>query len=419
MDRVKPERRAPFGDNREVGQRGAQTHTKLLDAALEIFGESGYHGARVEAIAERAGCSRPTFYQYFSDKGELFRQLAGTLADELDSLMADIGEVDSSAAGRAALGVWIDGLLDLHSRHGPVFRAFEASLRADELMTTGAHRRYQRMGKSLARALSRPLASEVQLDRYAAVVNSTATRACGLWQRMPGSLTRERFASGLADFTHRCFFGPRIGVNVHAQVGGPASGSRVGRRPPPAPEALPTHPRARRAREKLLAAATEIFGRIGFDRARIDDIVHQAGMSHGSFYRYFAGKQAIFEELSRPALEDMLLLLGGLPDPRGGFASWSRRLYQTYAIHGSLFSAWSEMGGANPSLSRGVEAEVSEVVADALAERCHGDIEVDRIVLIAHTERGPYMAHVYPDFALGDAVASTALILERAFFGPP
>ena len=62
-------RRAPFGDNPTVGLRGASTQRRILDAALEVFAEHGYHDARVELITEAAGCSRPAFYQYFSSQG--------------------------------------------------------------------------------------------------------------------------------------------------------------------------------------------------------------------------------------------------------------------------------------------------------------------------------------------------------------
>ena len=51
-------RRAPFADNPQVGARGQRTQQRILDAALEVFGESGYHGCGVDAIATRAGCSR-------------------------------------------------------------------------------------------------------------------------------------------------------------------------------------------------------------------------------------------------------------------------------------------------------------------------------------------------------------------------
>ncbi|NLG84234.1 MAG: TetR/AcrR family transcriptional regulator [Firmicutes bacterium] len=52
----------PKGDKRE----------KILQAAAEVFGIAGFHEARIEEIAERAGIGKGTIYLYFKDKQELY-----------------------------------------------------------------------------------------------------------------------------------------------------------------------------------------------------------------------------------------------------------------------------------------------------------------------------------------------------------
>lgn len=51
----------------------------ILDAALILFAERGFHGAPTSLIAERAGVGVGTIYRYFKDKDalihELFREL--------------------------------------------------------------------------------------------------------------------------------------------------------------------------------------------------------------------------------------------------------------------------------------------------------------------------------------------------------
>ena len=81
-------RRAPFGANPTVGERGTDTQRRILAAGLDVFAESGFDGARVELITERAGCSRPAFYQYFSSKDDVFWKLASRLGHE----MVELGE---------------------------------------------------------------------------------------------------------------------------------------------------------------------------------------------------------------------------------------------------------------------------------------------------------------------------------------
>jgi AcrR family transcriptional regulator len=55
---------------RKPGERPQQ----ILDAALEVFGETGVAGARLDEVADRAGVSKGTIYLYFPNKEELFKQ---------------------------------------------------------------------------------------------------------------------------------------------------------------------------------------------------------------------------------------------------------------------------------------------------------------------------------------------------------
>jgi AcrR family transcriptional regulator len=75
MDRITAERRAPFGGSPQVGGRGRRPQHRLLTAALEVFDEVGYQGARIDTITDRAGCSRPTFYQCFAGEETRFDRL--------------------------------------------------------------------------------------------------------------------------------------------------------------------------------------------------------------------------------------------------------------------------------------------------------------------------------------------------------
>ena len=58
-------------------------------------------------------------------------------------------------------------------------------------------------------------------------------------------------------------------------------------------------------KEKILEAALEIFSEKGFHVATVDEIAEQAGLGKGTLYRYFANKEALFNELVRIRLEDL------------------------------------------------------------------------------------------------------------------
>ena len=56
--------------------RRRKTRDRLIDAAYEVFAETGIHAASVEMISERAGFTRGAFYSNFATKEELFFALA-------------------------------------------------------------------------------------------------------------------------------------------------------------------------------------------------------------------------------------------------------------------------------------------------------------------------------------------------------
>lgn len=68
-----------------------RTRAAILDAATQEFSAHGLEGARVDAIAERAGVNKRMLYHYFGDKDALFLAV-------LEAAYADIrrreGEID-------------------------------------------------------------------------------------------------------------------------------------------------------------------------------------------------------------------------------------------------------------------------------------------------------------------------------------
>ncbi len=59
------------------------TKQRILDAAVEVFGERGYRGASVDGVALAAGVTKGAVYYYFTDKDDLARDLQHVLWDQL------------------------------------------------------------------------------------------------------------------------------------------------------------------------------------------------------------------------------------------------------------------------------------------------------------------------------------------------
>ncbi|HLY83998.1 MAG TPA: TetR/AcrR family transcriptional regulator [Acidimicrobiales bacterium] len=80
---------------------------QLLDVAVEVFADRGYHGTSMEGVAEAAGVTKPVLYQHFSSKRGLYLELLDDVGSRLvdavtTSLAAASGPRHQVEAGFAA-----------------------------------------------------------------------------------------------------------------------------------------------------------------------------------------------------------------------------------------------------------------------------------------------------------------------------
>lgn len=69
----------PPGDSSKLS-----TRDRILNAALDLFSEKGFHLTTVDEIADRAGVGKGTFYRYFSNKETLFNELVRLRLKDLE-----------------------------------------------------------------------------------------------------------------------------------------------------------------------------------------------------------------------------------------------------------------------------------------------------------------------------------------------
>jgi AcrR family transcriptional regulator len=61
----------------------ARRRRQLLDVALQVFAERGFHDTSMNDVAEAAGVTKPVLYQHFRSKRELFGELLADVGREL------------------------------------------------------------------------------------------------------------------------------------------------------------------------------------------------------------------------------------------------------------------------------------------------------------------------------------------------
>jgi TetR/AcrR family transcriptional regulator, fatty acid metabolism regulator protein len=71
----------------------ADKRTRILEAAIRVFAEHGYHGARVGDIAEDAGVAHGLLYHYFASKDDVLRTI---FVENWGALIARFRAVEAS-----------------------------------------------------------------------------------------------------------------------------------------------------------------------------------------------------------------------------------------------------------------------------------------------------------------------------------
>ena len=143
-----------------MGADSAETRARILRAAREVINERGYEAANFQAIASRAGLSRPTMHYYFHSREEIYDCLVAEAysivadciaqAKRQDTLMDQLTTFATAAdrsgfADQTMLRFVITARLESHrcaslrENPGPVVSAVEAFYASvvDEAMTRG------------------------------------------------------------------------------------------------------------------------------------------------------------------------------------------------------------------------------------------------------------------------------------------
>jgi AcrR family transcriptional regulator len=79
--------------------------TRILAAMVNVVGEQGFHATRVTDVIARAGVSRKTFYEHFSDKEECFLAAFDGALAELMRITSDAFEGPDDWTDRVREGV--------------------------------------------------------------------------------------------------------------------------------------------------------------------------------------------------------------------------------------------------------------------------------------------------------------------------
>lgn len=94
------------------------TRSRILDAALDVFSNKGYHEASVDEIVDRSSTSKGSVYFHFPNKQKLFLALVDKFADLLERRITEA--IEGEAIGIARVNAALRACLETFGKYRPL-----------------------------------------------------------------------------------------------------------------------------------------------------------------------------------------------------------------------------------------------------------------------------------------------------------
>jgi AcrR family transcriptional regulator len=193
-------------------------------------------------------------------------------------------------------------------------------------------------------------------------------------------------------------------------------------------DAIVASPAADR-RQQLLEHALAVLSRRGYAASRVDDVCAAAGISRATFYRYFEGKDQVFDALIDLMMEEVLdtaAHLGAVTPDEAGRATLAHWLADLVAITerwGPLVEEVNTLRASNTE-ARSRAVALTARFADLLGERFAAggvtgvDTTMAALAIIAMTDRTAHQIRTWGLDLDHDAVIDALATLSMKMLHP-
>src|SRR3954452_20853359 len=167
---------------------------RVLDAALELFGERGYHATSIADIGQRARIAKSVLYHYFESKAALYEAIVEAQSTELLERVASALPSDPDAPRlRAGLDAYLGFLVERPA----AWRLLVRDPPADPALV----RVHDRLARQRLDALSGLLAAPAKRGSAGPHIElvSTAIRAFAAWWYEHREVPQEQVAEAIVD----------------------------------------------------------------------------------------------------------------------------------------------------------------------------------------------------------------------------
>jgi AcrR family transcriptional regulator len=361
-----------------AGNRKSTQRKRLIDGMLHACLRHGYGGASIARAIAYAGVSRPTFYDYFSDRDDCLLAVQRETSQRLvDQIRAALDGCQPEQAVHAAVRALIE-----FSESDPA----AARLLVDEALTGGRPTLEAREHTIATIALMvERLLSRAQPSAPAPDVPLPALLGGLQWLLAPCLRRGEPDLADLAADIASWLNSYSLPIASHRwralEPSAPlAPTSHVSDLPPHAPTPLgPGRPRlttaevARNQRDRILYATATVAASKGYAATTVADIAASAGLDRRIFYAHFQDKRQAFLIMHESALRHAMALAA---EAFFSGTTWPERIWE--GIHAS-----AQFAASYPVLTR-VAFVDSHAVGPAAIQR----VEDSRAAFMIFLEEG-------------------------------
>jgi AcrR family transcriptional regulator len=310
-------------------RKGTQRE-RLLEGMLLAAVRKGYEGANIAQVITHAGVSRPTFYEYFTDKDDCFLTVHREISEQLFERVSEA--VDAEPPERAVQAGIRALILRAEARPDRARFLVNETL-AGGLRVLDQHDRTVTQVEQIierARAKASPKASTPDLPTRALVGGICGLLAPRL-RRNEHDLRKlaveiTDWIDGYCQPTERHRWrtldpGPVLPPPEHV--------SELGLHIPP--PLLPGRPKlssaevARNQRERILYATADVAARKGYAAATVADITSIAGVDRRVFYANFPDKQQAFLAIHELGFQQLMAVCASA---FFSGSSWPERIWE-------------------------------------------------------------------------------------------
>ncbi|WP_024795271.1 TetR/AcrR family transcriptional regulator [Tomitella biformata] len=352
-------RRASYGPSSpEIGTRGANTRSKIVDVSLDLFSQVGFFNTSVDAIAKAADISRATLYQYFPGKDEIFIELLEECGRALFRVARRIGPLGPTEVGFDNLNWWLGEWSWVFEKYSTMFIQWTAVASSDTAVRPQISRFIGGYNNLITTRLE---TSEIDgIDPVAgAMVMQAMVHRMNLFMhtgRVYGRDTQS-IIDAVSVYLQLVLFPDTPASVLNSLALRPSGGTEIAIPEPPSTEGLTTEDRiaglstraVKTVRTLIEAGATQ-FREKGYHRTSVDDIVEEAGFARGTFYKYFSEKQDLLVTLSTQALDGALDLaerirhIDPMAEHETALRQWIADMAEFSAHYAGSIDAWTQEG---------------------------------------------------------------------------